>query len=413
MSGPRRLCERHTGVGGDGVIYYTVLPDGTARMRLINADGSPSELSGNGLRCLAALVLHQRGADAEPLTTLRVDTDAGWKTLTLAGRSAAKYTFRAAMGAPERITQETLDVAGERLPVVIMTMANPQCVALVPELYEEFGGFTLGIVFAHELGHAIQERAGVAGPTIMRELQADCFAGAWTADVEDGGAEHFEVGIEDLDRAVAGFLELRDEVGVVRADHPAAHGTGFDRIGAFVEGYEHGASRCAAYPDEFAAGDHLVVEVPFSQADFQTGGNLPDIKTLYQDWVVATYVDKTGTRFGFTNLQFGEEGTSWGYTVDLANNYIWGGRGVYKGAMPEPRWRKGNVPTQVALPYGASYETFTNADMLELETLGPLVRLGPGEAVEHVERWELIGGVEAAEGPEGAVEAVLPLLNRD
>jgi diaminopimelate epimerase len=133
----RRLCERWTGVGGDGVIYYTVLPDGTARMRLINADGSPSELSGNGLRCLAALVLHQRGPEAEPLTTLRVDTDAGWKTLSLAGRTGAKYTFRAAMGAPTNITQETLDVAGEPIPVVIMTMANPQCVALVKELPDQ------------------------------------------------------------------------------------------------------------------------------------------------------------------------------------------------------------------------------------------------------------------------------------
>jgi diaminopimelate epimerase len=130
----RRLCERWTGVGGDGVIYYSVLPDGTARMRLINADGSPSELSGNGLRCLAALVLHQRGPDAEPILTLRVDTDAGWKTLSLVGHTGAKYTFRAAMGAPANITQETLDVAGEQIPVVIMTMANPQCVALVNEL---------------------------------------------------------------------------------------------------------------------------------------------------------------------------------------------------------------------------------------------------------------------------------------
>lgn len=130
----RRLCERHSGVGGDGVIYYSTLPDGTARMRLVNADGSPSELSGNGLRCLAALVLHQRGAAAEPLTTLRVDTDAGWKTLALAGRSGARYTFRAAMGPPEAITQETLEVAGERLPLVILRMANPQCVALVREL---------------------------------------------------------------------------------------------------------------------------------------------------------------------------------------------------------------------------------------------------------------------------------------
>jgi diaminopimelate epimerase len=130
----RRLCERHSGVGGDGVIYYSTLPDGTARMRLVNADGSPSELSGNGLRCLAALVLHQRGAAAEPLTTLRVDTDAGWKTLALAGRLGARYTFRAAMGPPEAITQETLEVAGERLPLVILRMANPQCVALVREL---------------------------------------------------------------------------------------------------------------------------------------------------------------------------------------------------------------------------------------------------------------------------------------
>ena len=56
----RRLCHRHTGLGGDGVIYYTIAPDGTAQMKLINTDGSPSELSGNGLRCLAALVMHQR-----------------------------------------------------------------------------------------------------------------------------------------------------------------------------------------------------------------------------------------------------------------------------------------------------------------------------------------------------------------
>jgi diaminopimelate epimerase len=130
----RRLCERHTGVGGDGVIYYSALPDGTARMRLVNADGSPSELSGNGLRCLAALVLHQRDGAGEPGTTLRVGTDAGWKTLTLTARAGARYTFRAAMGMPEQITQETLHVDGEDLPVVIMTMANPQCVALVEEL---------------------------------------------------------------------------------------------------------------------------------------------------------------------------------------------------------------------------------------------------------------------------------------
>src|SRR5690606_12681150 len=52
-------------------------------------------------------------------------------------------------------------------------------VNLVPDLYSEFGGFTLGIVFAHEFGHAIQARADLLHlPTIVTELQADCFAGA-------------------------------------------------------------------------------------------------------------------------------------------------------------------------------------------------------------------------------------------
>jgi diaminopimelate epimerase len=139
----RRLCDRHAGIGADGVIYYTVAPDGTARMRLVNADGSPSELSGNGLRCLAALLLHQRRDGHElthgagPSHPVRVHTDAGWKTLTLVGRNGARLTFRAAMGEPERITRETLDVAGEPLVVTILTMGNPQCVALVDRLPDD------------------------------------------------------------------------------------------------------------------------------------------------------------------------------------------------------------------------------------------------------------------------------------
>ena len=73
------MCARHTGIGADGLILYAVAPDGSARMRLYNADGSPSELSGNGLRCLAALVLRVRqSAGAERLPEVHVDTDAGW-----------------------------------------------------------------------------------------------------------------------------------------------------------------------------------------------------------------------------------------------------------------------------------------------------------------------------------------------
>jgi diaminopimelate epimerase len=131
----RQTCARHTGAGGDGLILYTIAPDGTARMRLYNADGSPSELSGNGLRCLAALVMHSRAASgAAPLTDVRVDTDAGWKALSLVARAGGRYTFRAAMGQPTNVREEMIVAAGESLKVTTLGMGNPQCVALVDEL---------------------------------------------------------------------------------------------------------------------------------------------------------------------------------------------------------------------------------------------------------------------------------------
>jgi diaminopimelate epimerase len=145
----RRLCNRHTGLGGDGVIYYTTAPDGSARMKLVNTDGSPSELSGNGLRCLAALVLHQReAAGIRPVTAVRVDTDAGWKTLSLVSRQGATYTFRAAMGAPERVAEERIEAAGEALTVTTLAIGNPQCVALMKELPDHARFHRLGPALA-------------------------------------------------------------------------------------------------------------------------------------------------------------------------------------------------------------------------------------------------------------------------
>jgi diaminopimelate epimerase len=135
----RAVCARHTGIGGDGLILYTSAPDGTARMTLINADGSPSELSGNGLRCLGALVIHQHQPreGQPPLDRVEVDTDAGWKTLSLVSRNGGRLTFRAAMGLPEEIRAETILVHGESIDVTTLRMGNPQCVALVPELPDE------------------------------------------------------------------------------------------------------------------------------------------------------------------------------------------------------------------------------------------------------------------------------------
>ncbi|HSN97684.1 MAG TPA: hypothetical protein VLS89_05275, partial [Candidatus Nanopelagicales bacterium] len=56
--------------------------------------------------------------------------------------------------------------------------------------------------------------------------------------------------------------------------------------------------------------------------------------------------------------------------------------------------------------FGCNTETFTNHEILELETLSPLLRIAPGASAEHVERWHLFTGVDFGEGEEGVMAAV-------
>jgi diaminopimelate epimerase len=99
-------------------------------MRLLNADGSWSELSGNGLRCLAALVA--RTQDLHPGTTVTIDTDAGTKPLHLLAREGERYTFRAGMGQPTNLRQATIAVSGESVTASLLEVGNPQCIVLGP-----------------------------------------------------------------------------------------------------------------------------------------------------------------------------------------------------------------------------------------------------------------------------------------
>jgi diaminopimelate epimerase len=125
----RRLCARHTGAGGDGLIIFA-LRDRGATMRLFNADGSPSELSGNGLRCLAALVTHRRGLRIGEV--ISIDTSAGTKTLELQHVEGTRCTFRAALGPPADIREMQIPVLGETVTASLLSVGNPQCVVLGP-----------------------------------------------------------------------------------------------------------------------------------------------------------------------------------------------------------------------------------------------------------------------------------------
>jgi diaminopimelate epimerase len=100
-------------------------------MRLLNADGSPSEVSGNGVRGLAAILA--RGKDVAIGDQVSIETDAGTKRLVLqARRGDSRFEFRAEMGRPERLGRLAMDVAGERLELGTLTVGNPQCVLLAP-----------------------------------------------------------------------------------------------------------------------------------------------------------------------------------------------------------------------------------------------------------------------------------------
>jgi diaminopimelate epimerase len=123
----RAMCDRHHGIGADGLILHELQQRG-ATMTLINADGSPSELSGNGLRCLAAHVARIQRLAAGAVVT--VATGAGTKTLELLSVEGCRYSFRAALGAPTDIREATIPVLGESVRATILGMGNPQCVVL-------------------------------------------------------------------------------------------------------------------------------------------------------------------------------------------------------------------------------------------------------------------------------------------
>ena len=124
------ICARHRGIGADGLIVYSTTPKG-ASMRLLNADGSRSEVSGNGVRCLGAWIASQRGVPMPgQQAPIEIQTEAGTKRLELLSYQDGRYTFRAAMGLPEHVTKATLDVDGRPIEVVTLRVGNPQCVVL-------------------------------------------------------------------------------------------------------------------------------------------------------------------------------------------------------------------------------------------------------------------------------------------
>jgi len=133
----RRLCDRHLGIGGDGVVLHAPAPDGV-RMRLVNADGGEAEISGNGLRCLAAWAVRTGAAAPRHV----VHTAAGPRRVEVTPLAGSRSRVATDLGPPvlgsadvpvaldpprEPVLDEPLLAAGRTVRVTATSMGNPHC----------------------------------------------------------------------------------------------------------------------------------------------------------------------------------------------------------------------------------------------------------------------------------------------
>lgn len=139
------VSDRHFGVGADGLILIGPSEEADVSMRIFNADGSEAQMCGNGIRCVAKFAYDQGIVTGD---TIRIETRAGVKTVTLFIESGLVARARVDMGEPrlnrgdlpmtgpaeERCVDEPLEMNGLELRVTCVSMGNPHCVIYVPDV---------------------------------------------------------------------------------------------------------------------------------------------------------------------------------------------------------------------------------------------------------------------------------------
>ncbi len=124
----RRICDRHAGIGADGVEWLFPTPDADVRARLFNADGSEAEISGNGTRCVAAWWAAEHGKNE-----VVVRTGAGLKNCILLDRAANTFEFETDMGEPQVGDEFSIKLAFGEVSGIPVSMGNPHFVVFVEE----------------------------------------------------------------------------------------------------------------------------------------------------------------------------------------------------------------------------------------------------------------------------------------
>lgn len=156
----RFASDRHFGIGGDGVIFINPSDEADFEMEMYNADGSRSEMCGNGIRCVAKYV-HDRGlTDREKFTVI---SGGSIKQMELTVQDGETTTVRVDMGEPvlkaelvpvvtqkEQAVDEPIEVDGKEYRMTCISMGNPHAVVFVEDT-DSFGLERTGPLFeTHE-----------------------------------------------------------------------------------------------------------------------------------------------------------------------------------------------------------------------------------------------------------------------
>jgi diaminopimelate epimerase len=207
----RQMSDRHTGVGGDGIVLIMPSEQAPVRMRMFNADGSEAEMCGNALRCVAKYAAEQQLVTGDRFP---IETGAGVLSVEIVERNGNRVDLvRVNMGRPileaERIPTTlagnppqdvTLEVGDEALVVTCVSMGNPHCVTFVDEITDEQ---VLGLGPQVEVHPAFPKRINVEFIKVRSSSEFDMRV--W----ERGSGETMACGTGACAAAVAGALTGR------------------------------------------------------------------------------------------------------------------------------------------------------------------------------------------------------------
>jgi diaminopimelate epimerase len=144
----RRICDRHRGIGADGVEWLFPAQDADIRARLFNADGSEAEISGNGTRCVAAYLYAEQAKER-----FAIRTGAGVKTCILTSHNESQYEFETDMGEPQVGDEFSIKLAFGEVRGIPVSMGNPHFVVFVKEYAQGWQAEAAEIGRHHDFKH--------------------------------------------------------------------------------------------------------------------------------------------------------------------------------------------------------------------------------------------------------------------